>query len=67
MAELFGIRTIADRLVVRLSAFDISMMMELTLDEAYLCRAVLDRAITRLENGSTVAVDFPSFMRTINT
>ena len=61
----FGMRTIADRVIVRLNAGETMWIVEMTLDEARMTRTVLDRAIDRLESGASVAHDFESFLHSI--
>jgi hypothetical protein len=61
----FGVRTISERVIVRMGTPDMAWIIELTLDEAILTRAVLDRAIDRVQSGESVARDFESFIHTI--
>lgn len=61
----FGVRTISERVVVRIGVSDKTWLIEMNLDEAKLFAIYLDRAIEKVETGSSVANDFGSFLHTL--
>jgi hypothetical protein len=61
----FGVRVIAERIVIRLGSGEKVWLVEMSIDESKLFAVYLDRAISRVEQGFSVSDDFDAFITTL--